>query len=157
MFKRVLFATDFSEHAQQAARWAAQLAKSNNGTVVLVHALEDDLVATAPIFAGYMHTEVLDLGRYREEFRSAAQAALEAAAKPIRDAGVPVELHLVEGGKPWQSLVKAAENLRASVIVLATHGRAGLAHALIGSTAERVVRTAHCPVLTVHRGDAFDD
>jgi nucleotide-binding universal stress UspA family protein len=100
-----------------------------------------------------MHSDVLDLGRYREEFRRGAQAALGKAEERLKGLGAKVESHLVEGGKPWQVIVKAAEELDAGVIVLATHGRSGLAHALIGSTAEKVVRTAHCPVLTVHQGD----
>ena len=80
MFQRILLATDFSKNAHSAYAWAEKLAQSNQGTVVLVHALEDDLVATAPVFAGYMQAGVLDVGRYREEFRAAAKRALEEAA-----------------------------------------------------------------------------
>ena len=54
MFSRVLLSTDFSEQAEEAYPWAAKLASCDGGTVVLMHALEDDLVATAPVFAGYM-------------------------------------------------------------------------------------------------------
>ncbi len=153
MFRRVLLATDFSTQAETAYLWAARLAASNQGVVVLVHALEDDLVATAPVFAHYMAPGALDVGQYRAEFRNGAEKALEAAAAKLRALGVPVETLLVEVGKPAQAIVETALAQRCSVIVISTHGRGGLAHLLLGSTAEKVVRTAKVPVLTVHEGD----
>jgi nucleotide-binding universal stress UspA family protein len=153
MFSRILLATDFSDHSRQAYPWAAQLAKSNDGTVVLVHALEGDLVASAPVFAGYMQAETLDLGRYREEFRNAAETALENAAEEIRKLGAKVEAHLVQGKRASEVLTQAATELDCKVLVISTHGRGGLAKFLLGSTAEKVVRTAPCPVFTIHMGD----
>ena len=157
MFQRILLATDFSEHATSAYTWAQKLASLNQGTVVLVHALEDDLVATAPVFAGYMQADVLDVGRYREEFRSAAKRALEEVATKMRENGILVETHLLEGGKPSAAVVEGAKELGCSTIVIATHGRGGLAKFLLGSTAEKIVRMAHCPVLTVHGEDPILD
>lgn len=153
MFSRILLTTDFSTQAEHAYPWAAQLATSNHGVIHLMHALEDDLVATAPVFADYMAPGALDLGNYRDEFRSGARKALEAAAVQLRDLGATVEVHLVEKGKPSSAVVKTAEELNCSVIVISTHGRGGLAHLLLGSTAEKVVRLAKVPVLTVHDGD----
>lgn len=153
MFRRVLLATDFSPHAEAAYPWAARLAASNDGNVVIVHALEDDLVATAPVFAHYMAPGALDVGQYREEFRRGAEKALAAAAARLQGLGVTAETVLLERGKPAQAIVEAALEQRCSVIVIATHGRGGLAHLLLGSTAEKVVRTAKVPVLTVHEGD----
>ena len=153
MFSRLLLTTDFSSQAEQAYPWAARLATSNDGVIQLIHALEDDLVATAPVFANYMAPGALDLGNYREEFRTGAKRALEEAAEKMRALGAKVEVHLVEKGKPSAAIVAAAEELRCSVIVLSTHGRGGLAHLLLGSTAEKVVRLAKVPVLTVHEGD----
>jgi nucleotide-binding universal stress UspA family protein len=157
MFKRILIATDFSDHAASAYSWAQELASSNQGTLVLVHALEDDLVATAPVFAGYMQADVLDVGRYREEFRLAAKRALEEVATKMRKCGVEVETHLLEGGKPSVVIVEGAKDLGCSTIVLATHGRGGLVKFLLGSTAEKIVRMAQCPVLTVHDADPAAD
>jgi nucleotide-binding universal stress UspA family protein len=153
MFQRILLSTDFSEDAQLAYRWAAEMARQAGGTVVLVHAFEEDMVAAAPALSGYLPAEALDMGKYREEFRLGAEAALKAARKEVEALGVPTEGHIVEGRKPWQAIVQAAVDLRCSVIVMGTHGRGGLAHLLIGSTAEKVVRAARCPVLTVHAGD----
>lgn len=157
MFQRVLLATDFSTQAEAAYAWAARMARADGGTVVLVHAMEDDLVASAPVFANYMAPGALDLGDYRKEFRRGAEKALETAADKVRALGVEVEAHLVEHGKPSSSIVFAATEYGCSVIVISTHGRGGLAHLLLGSTAERVVRLARMPVLTVHEGDAQPD
>jgi nucleotide-binding universal stress UspA family protein len=154
MFSRILLATDFSEHSRKAYPWAARLATSNQGKVVLVHALEGDLVANAPVFAGYMQAETLDISRYRDEFRKAAEAALEEAAGEVRALGAEVESHLIQGKRPSEVVVRAAQELKCKVIVISTHGRGGLAKFLLGSTAEKVVRIAHCPVFTVHMGDA---
>lgn len=153
MFRRVLLATDFSPHAEVAYPWAARLAALGGGVVVLAHALEDDLVATAPVFAHYMAPDALDVGHYREQFRSGALRALETAAARLRALGAEVETLLLERGKPSQALVDAALEQRCSAIVIATHGRGGLVHLLLGSTAEKVVRIAKVPVLTVHEGD----
>lgn len=154
MFRRVLLATDFSENARVAYRWAAALARGSAGRVVLVHVLEADLSSAAPLLAGPLHSaETVNLGALRAEFRRTAEAALEAAAQEVRTLGVEVETRLVEGVRPWQAIVQAARDFQCGVIALSTHGRSGLAHLLIGSTAEKVVRTAHCPVLTVHEGD----
>ena len=154
MFSRILLATDFSEHSRKAYPWAARLATSNQGKVVLVHALEGDLVANAPVFAGYMQAETLDISRYRDEFRKAAEAALEEAAGEVRALGAEVEPRLIQGKRPSEVVVRAAQELKCKVIVISTHGRGGLAKFLLGSTAEKVVRIAHCPVFTVHMGDA---
>lgn len=153
MFSRILLTTDFSAQAEQAYPWAARLATSNQGVIQLVHALEDDLVATAPVFADYMAPSALDLGNYRQEFRIGAKKALEAAAEILRGMGAEVETHLVEHGRPSHAVVAAADEFACTVIVISTHGRGGLAHMLLGSTAEKVVRLAKVPVLTVHEGD----
>ena len=153
MFQRILLSTDFSEDAKVAYRWAAELARQSGGTVVLVHAFEDDMIAAAPALSGYLPAEALDMGKYREEFRRGAEAAIDAGRKEIEALGAPVEAHIVDGRKPWQAVVQAAEDLECGVIVMSTHGRGGLAHFLIGSTAEKVVRAANCPVLTVHSSD----
>ena len=153
MFQRILLATDFSDNAHGACAWAEKLAQTNDGTVVLIHALEDDLVATAPVFAEYMEADVLDVGRYREGFRAAAKRALEGVADRMRSRGTSVETHLLENGKPSVAMVQGAQDLNCSVIVMATHGRGGIAKFLLGSTVEKVVRMATCPVLTVPEGE----
>lgn len=157
MFRRILLATDFSEHSRCAWRWAVELARMSGGTLVLVHVLEEGLVTAGPALGTPVPGEVVDLVGFQDRFRETAAASLEREAEELRELGVPVEAHLVEEEPPSRAIVAAAQRLRCGVIVLATHGRSGLAHLLIGSTAEKVVRSARCPVLTVHQGDLPDD
>jgi nucleotide-binding universal stress UspA family protein len=67
-------------------------------------------------------------------------------------AGVAVEARMAHG-TPYEEIVKAGKELGADLIVIGTHGRTGMSHFLLGSVAERVVRSAPCPVLTVHQRD----
>lgn len=154
MFSRILLATDFSENARQAYAWAAELARVHGGTLVLVHALESDVVNPGTVYGGPFLPEGVDYQALLAEFKQSASGALEAAKGELEEKGAgQVETHLIDGGKAWRVIIDAAKELNCSIIVLATHGRGGLAHLLLGSTAERVVRGAHVPVLTVHEGD----
>ena len=63
-------------------------------------------------------------------------------------------ISIVTKGKPWQQIIATATAVAADLIVIATHGRTGLKHVFLGSTAERVVRHAYCPVLTVREPEA---
>jgi nucleotide-binding universal stress UspA family protein len=91
----------------------------------------------------------LDLPRYIHESREAAEKALTRVLDPQWSAGRTVVQAVVEGS-PKVEIVRYARLHAIDLIVLATHGRTGLAHLIIGSVAESVVRTAPCPVLTVH-------
>jgi nucleotide-binding universal stress UspA family protein len=90
----------------------------------------------------------LALPQYLEESRAAAEHALTRVLDPQWVVGRKVVHTLVEGS-PKEAIVRYARTQEIDLIVLATHGRTGLAHLLIGSVAENVVRTAPCPVLTV--------
>src|SRR6202035_4048853 len=90
----------------------------------------------------------LDLPRYIKESRAAAEKLLASVLDPQWSAGRRVVQAVVEGS-PKVEIVRYARTQEIDVIVLATHGRSGLAHVIIGSVAESVVRTAPCPVLTV--------
>jgi nucleotide-binding universal stress UspA family protein len=140
----VVVATDFSETAEAALDWGVELAKSHRGRVILVHALHlqgpiTDFMPSPP-----------DL---EEHMQGAAIERLNRSAARMADHGVPIETRL-ELGIPSQAIVRAAEEIQPSVIVLGTTGQSAISHLLLGSTAQRVVQHAPCPVLTVHPGDA---
>jgi nucleotide-binding universal stress UspA family protein len=80
--------------------------------------------------------------------RGSAARELERLAKSLRARGLKVK-SLLEDGLPVERILQVAHRLRSDLIVLATHGRSGLAHVLLGSVAENVVRRAACPVLVV--------
>jgi nucleotide-binding universal stress UspA family protein len=81
-----------------------------------------------------------------------AQAGLDRQLTARRAAGVTIR-GILKQGDPWHMVNETAAEVGAGLIIMGTHGRTGLARALIGSTAEKVVRTATIPVLTVHLGD----
>jgi nucleotide-binding universal stress UspA family protein len=133
-----LVPTDFSRTAAEALRYAVPLARQLGGQITLLHVLDWPVV---PAELGVALTDEVTLTR-------AAQAALDKLAR----ATVPDELlagAVVRTGRSYLEIARAAQTLKADFVVLATHGRTGVQRALLGSTAERVVRHAPCPVLTV--------
>ncbi len=130
--------TDFSRHAAQALRYAVPLARQVGGKISLLHVLEWPVV---PATWGAAMTD-------EARITGAAKQTLDELARTT----VPAELlekTLVRAGRAYQDIAESARGLRMDLIVIATQGRTGLKRALLGSTSERVVRHATCPVLTV--------
>ena len=140
--KRILLPTDFSAHSATATKYACELAARFDAELHLLHTLEVHLASTPGFGMG------LALPRYVHESRAAAEKALTSILDPQWAVGRKVVQAVVEGS-PKVKIVRYARTQQMDLIVLATHGRSGLAHVLIGSMAESVVRTAPCPVLTV--------
>lgn len=143
MTKRILHASDFSRASRPAFRVARDLARAFKAQLILFHALP----AAAVMMGGEYVPQAL-LERMQAESRRHAQRRLDGLARTARRARLRVSTLLAEGAAP-EAIVKAARTRRAGLIVIGTQGRTGLARMLLGSVAERVVRTAACPVLTV--------
>lgn len=137
--KHILVPIDFSERCQKALRYAAKFAEQFGSDVTLLHVIQP---VVYPTDFGYPPTvvEPSDDGMRRE-----VEGRLESLAKTT---GIPMQ-PLIRVGQPYHEIATAAEELNVDLIILTTHGRTGLQHVLLGSTAERVVRHAPCPVLTV--------
>ena len=136
----ILVPVDFSDPSRSALRYARSLAEQTGGKLILFYALEP--VAT-PDFA--FHPLML-------EPAEAAKAAELQLQKICDEEGVAeslVEHTIVRGGAAHTQIADLAEKLGADLIVISTHGNTGIKHVLMGSTAERVVRHARCPVLVV--------
>jgi nucleotide-binding universal stress UspA family protein len=140
--KRILLPTDFSDYSAAATKYACEFAAKFDAELHVLHALELHLSSTPGFEMG------LALPTYLHESRTAAGRALASVPDPQWAAGRKVVKALVEGS-PKVEIVRYARQHAVDLIVLATRGRTGLAHAIIGSVAESVVRTAPCPVLTV--------
>jgi nucleotide-binding universal stress UspA family protein len=140
--QRILLPTDFSAHSATATKYACELAARFDAELHLLHTLEVHLSATPTFGMG------LDLPSYVKESRAAATRALGRVLDPQWSAGRKV-VQAVAEGSPKVEIVRYARQHDIDLIVLATHGRSGLVHILIGSVAESVIRTAPCPVLTV--------
>ncbi len=141
--QRILHPTDFSTYSATATQYTCELGTKFNAELHLLHTLETHLTTT-PNFA-----MALDLPKYVTESRNEAEKALSKVVDPQWSAGRTVVQAVVEGS-PKVEIVRYARTHDIDLIVLATHGRTGLAHVIIGSVAESVIRTAPCPVLTVH-------
>jgi nucleotide-binding universal stress UspA family protein len=136
----ILVPLDFSDASRNALRYAHSLAKQFGGKLLLFYALEP--VAT-PDFA--YHPLVMA----SEEAAAKARQQLETLCrKEGVDASRVAEI-VVREGVAWGQITETAKQLKVDLIVIATHGNSGLKHVLLGSTAERVVRHASCPVLVV--------
>ncbi len=140
--QRILLPTDFSAYSATATQYACELATKFAAELHLLHTLEVHLSSTPAFAMG------LALPTHVHESRAAAEKALAGVLDPQWAVGRKV-VHAVVEGSPKVEIVRYARTHHMDVIVLATHGRSGLAHVLMGSVAESVVRTAPCPVLTV--------
>ena len=137
---RILLATDFSPGSRQARDSAHGLARRLGAEILVVHVSEPLAVVPGSDLAA--------------DEAAMAQRALDGVVSELTRDGVTARGLLVPG-EPAAEIVRLAERERADMVVVGTHGRSGLAHVLIGSVAERVVRRAPCPVLTVrHRAAA---
>ncbi len=137
--ERILVPIDFSHCSLDALEFAVMVARQAEASLMLLHVLE-------PVSYGLDFT--LGHIRTREEVRENWTKRLEELASSHRHPHVPVEIQL-RGGLPIDSILDAAQTLPCDLIVMGTHGRRGISHALSGSVAEAVLRKAHCPVLTV--------
>lgn len=141
---RILVPVDFSGSAGEALGYAVSLAKTMQARIVLLHVVEPAYAGAEPGL-GYMPQQV-----------DAQQAAARKLMRDVADEFIPagfLEKMVLRTGCPYYEITAAAKALNAGLIVITTHGRTGLSHVLMGSTAERVVRHAHCPVLTVRRAE----
>lgn len=139
--KSLLCPVDFTEGSHAAVQQAGQLALELGATVELLH------VYQLPVL-GLPDGPIVATPDYVTKVTSNAQGALNEQAAILEAEGVTVTTKLVEGD-PRQTIIERAKQLGAKMIVMGTHGRSGAAHWLLGSVAERVVRTSEVPVLTV--------
>jgi nucleotide-binding universal stress UspA family protein len=144
----ILLPTDGSKCSAKAMAYALSFAKQYGGRVVALHVIDQRWEEqTRIVFAevGQDLTQKIRNG-YEEEARRILQEVTGAAGK----VGVSVETRVVTG-IPSEDIVRVAQELPADLIIMGTHGRAGMSHLLLGSVAEKVVRRAPCPVLTVRK------
>ena len=141
--KRILVPVDLSDGARKAVQYGAALARQFGASITLLHFLE------RPYMAG--------LGMHPGEFAKLQAPLREAAMEKMAEwqktflGGIASEVSVsVSYRNSHEEIVIAAKDLGIDLIVIATHGRTGLAHVVMGSTAEYVVQHASCPVLVVH-------
>lgn len=137
----ILVPVDFGETAAHALEAALDLAKVLRAKVHVLH------VYTIPVY-GFPDGAFLTGPEVAVKIEEAAQKGLNEMVARYRDRGVPLE-HSIRQGSAHEEIVAAAKDLPAQLVVMGTHGRGMIAHALLGSVTERVVRTSPIPVLTI--------
>jgi universal stress protein A len=139
---RILAPTDFSEYSKQAVAYAHELAQRFRATLMLLHVVE-----LPPYPLEWLPPRRLG-GTLLGDLEQQATSDLAQVLPDAQGAAVAVTRRVVVG-IPYRKIVEVAEAENVDLIVMATHGRTGLSHLIMGSVAERVVRTAPCPVLTI--------
>jgi universal stress protein A len=145
MFRKLLLPTDFSECSAEAARVARILAERFGSRVAVLHVL-DEPAALDPMFRGDVPLELLR-SRMEQFARESMDAFLAEHFSGFENFDT-----MLAAGIPYREIIRKARECGAGLIVIGTHGRTGVEHVLFGSTAEKVVRSAPCPVLTVRMG-----
>jgi len=142
---KVLFPTDFSELSEGALRYALHFAQEYGATLHVLHVVDEAFEYWMNMAPNTMPVGVAPI---EDIVKSATAGLARFVADRIDPAIETVQQVLI--GRPYVEIVTYAKNQGIDLIVIGTHGRGGLTHMLLGSVAEKVVRKAPCPVLTVH-------
>lgn len=137
---RILVPTDFSPHADKALAYAIEFGRTFAAHIELFHAY--DLKGWVSLY------EVTFSEKIEGEIRATAQARLGERVSLAKTAGLAVDSHLALGS-PSVTIIERVDAIRAHLVIMGTHGRSGAMHAVLGSVAERTVRDARCPVVTI--------
>jgi nucleotide-binding universal stress UspA family protein len=140
--KTILFPTDFSQGARAAMDHAASLARDYKAKLILLYVIQDITIAEWYIPSSLSVTDLV------EDMQKSAWKEMDKWAQEV-SATVAETEKMVVRGVPFVEIIRTAKEKNVDMIVIGTHGRTGIDHMLFGSTAEKVVRKAPCPVLTV--------
>ncbi len=143
--KNILVATDFSEPADAALTYGRALAGAFDATLHVLHVIEDVYLSA---YGSEFYVPVDP--SLQAEINEAARKQLEALVVDSDGSGPPTRTALRISNTAATTIIEFARDEHIDLIVMGTRGRRGVAHLLLGSVAERVVRSAPCPVLTVH-------
>jgi nucleotide-binding universal stress UspA family protein len=145
MYDRILFPTDGSDGANAALEHAIDHAVTYDAELHVVYVVEENL-------------PVMEAGQAEllETLEAEGEEAIEDARSRAKAAGVASIRGSIGGGSPYRSILKYTEDNDIDLIVMGTHGRRGIDRYLLGSVAEKVVRSAECPVMTVRADEDAD-
>jgi nucleotide-binding universal stress UspA family protein len=146
--KRILVPIDFSEHSKDALTYANTLAEQFRSELILVYVVEPIVY---PSDLGFGQVAMPNL---EPEFTARGKAGLAQLIKEHVMAGLTARA-IVQTGRAFLEILNTAKEEHVDLIVIATHGHAGVEHLIFGSTAEKVVKRARCPVLMVRPGGYF--
>lgn len=143
-FKTILFANDFAETSEEVFDYAMSLARKYDAKLLIVHVINE------PVDLRGFYVPHISFENLEKEIAEGAEKMMEKFCRTKVKDFTNYETFILSG-IPYEEIMKKADEAGASLIIMGTHGRRGLDHMLFGSTAERVVRGAGCPVLTVRQ------
>jgi len=149
-FKKIIFSTDFSESSQFALPYAVDMALKYHAQLTLVHVIEPIVTPVDFAWGTYNYPDI------EKQVNTYAEDSLKKVVEESIPDNVTTDVVLLFG-KPWREIVTYAKENSVDLIVIPTHGLSGLSHAIYGSTAEKVIRKAPCPVLTIRHPDVKFD
>jgi nucleotide-binding universal stress UspA family protein len=142
VINKILVPIDFSDYSKNALRYAAEFAKQFDAKMYLIYVIEP-VIYPADFSMGQVAIPSTDM-----DLSKRAEEELQNLVKSFIDPTLEVET-LIKTGKPFVEINETAKENNIDLIIIATHGHTGVEHMLFGSTAEKVVRKAPCPVLTL--------
>jgi len=140
-FQHILVPTDFTDTSEHALDWAIEMASCLGSSITVMHAYELPVV-------GLPDATLVPSAEMEVRLADASREALGKTLDRHKDCGVPIDAVLREG-VAWEQINRVADEIDADLVVIGTHGRRGIARALLGSTAEKVVRSGHHAVATI--------
>lgn len=141
-FEKILFANDFSENSEHAFDFAYTLSRNFDAKLIVIHVINE------PVDLRGFYVPHVSFEKLEKEIEEGAQKMMDKFCRAKMQDFTNYETSIV-AGIPYEEILRKAEEENVSLIVLGTQGRSGIDHFLFGSTAERVVRKARCPVMTV--------
>lgn len=146
-FQNILIATDFSKCSEEACAYALTLARKFDASLQVLHVINE------PVDLRGFYVPHISFEQLEKEIADGAATMLETFCKENLSDFSAYTTSVVTG-VPYEEIIRIAQEQHVSLIVIGTHGRSGLDHLIFGSTAERVVRSSPCPVLTIRQTTA---
>ncbi len=141
-FEKILLAVDFSDYSEVACEYALTLARSFNSSLQVLHVINE------PVDLRGFYVPHISFEQLEQDIETGAVKMLETFCNENLKEFSAFTTEVV-AGVPYEEIIRVAAEQESSLIVIGTHGRNGLDHLIFGSTAERVVRNAPCPVMTI--------
>jgi nucleotide-binding universal stress UspA family protein len=146
MYKHLLVPTDGSRLSDKAVAQGMALAEALGARITFLHATAP---MPTPIYADGVSVEMIPRKEYIQRAKADAAKVLDKAAAKAKAAGIDAKVMHVTNDAPWEAIIAAARKVKADVIVMASHGRRGLAGLILGSETTKVLTHSTVPVLVV--------
>ena len=141
--RQIVVPVDFTDTSDRALSYAVELARKFDSTITVVHAYQ------IPVYGFPADGSYITTADVAAQISTAAQGRLDAIIESQKLSNIPMT-GILRDGVAWEEINAVAQEVNADLIIIGTHGRRGLARALLGSVAENVIRTAKIPVLVIH-------